>query len=103
TNIVSLVRFTLGEDDELAPFPDQVEERFGTWLLHQQNAGRTFTAEQLDWLRLIRDHLAASLSIEPRELLDPPFSQRGGLGRARELFGQELDGLLIELAEVVAA
>ena len=103
TNIVSLVRFTLGDDAELAPFPDQVEERFEEWLLHQQNAGRTFNPEQLDWLRLIRDHLAASLSIEPRELLDPPFSQRGGLGRARELFGQDLDTLLAELTEVIAA
>lgn len=103
TNIVSLVRFTLGEDQELAPFPDQVAERFDAWLVQQQNAGREFTDEQVDWLRLIRDHLAASLSIEPRELLDPPFSQRGGLGRARELFGHELDGLLVELTEVIAA
>ena len=98
------VRHTsLGEDDELAPFPEQVEERFEAWLLHQQNSGRTFTAEQRDWLRLIRDHLAASLSIELRELLDAPFSQRGGLGRARELFGQDLDALLAELTGIVAA
>jgi type I restriction enzyme R subunit len=103
TNIVSLVRYTLGDDDELAPFPEQVEVRFEGWLLQQQNAGRTFTDEQLDWLRLIRDHLAASLSIEPRELLDPPFSQRGGLARARQLFGHDLDGLLTELTETVAA
>ncbi|MEX0665391.1 MAG: type I restriction-modification enzyme R subunit C-terminal domain-containing protein [Acidimicrobiia bacterium] len=103
TNIVSLVRFTLGDDDELAPFPELVEERFEAWLLQQQTAGRAFTDEQLDWLRLIRDHLAASLSIEARELLEPPFSQRGGLGRARELFGRDLDDLLVELTEVVAA
>jgi type I restriction enzyme R subunit len=103
TNIVSLVRFTLGEDDELAPYPEQVARRFDAWLLQQENAGRTFTDDQLDWLNLIRDHLAASLSIEPRELLDAPFSQRGGLGRARELFGQDLDILLAELSEAVAA
>jgi type I restriction enzyme, R subunit len=103
TNIVSLVRFTLGEDDELTPFPEQVEERFEAWRLQQEYAGRTFTDEQLDWLGLIRDHLAGSLSIEPRELLDPPFSQRGGLGRARELFGHDLDGLLAELTEAIAA
>jgi type I restriction enzyme R subunit len=103
TNIVSLVRFTIGEDDELTPFPEQVAERFDAWLLQQANVGRKFTDEQLEWLRLIRDHLAASLSIEPRELLDPPFSQRGGLGKARELFGQDLDALLAELTEVVAA
>ena len=103
TNIVSLVRYTLGVDDELTPFPAQVAERFDTWLLQQQAAGRAFTDEQLDWLRLIRDHLAASLSMEPRDLLDPPFSQRGGLGRARQLFGPDLDTLLSELTEVVAA
>jgi type I restriction enzyme R subunit len=103
TNVVSLVRYTLGVDDELAPFPEQVEERFEAWLAQQAGAGRTFTDEQLDWLRLIRDHLAASLAIEPRELLEPPFSQRGGLGRARELFGPHLDALLAELTEAIAA
>ncbi len=103
TNIVSLVRFTLGDADELAPFPEQVAERFDAWLLQQESAGRRFTDEQVDWLRLIRDHLAASLSIEPRQLLDPPFSQRGGLGKARELFGPDLDALLTELTEIVAA
>ncbi len=103
TNIVSLVRFTLGEEDELAPYPEQVAGRFEAWRLQQEEAGRTFTDEQLEWLGLIRDHLAASLSIEPRELLDPPFSQRGGLGRARELFGQDLDTLLSELTEAIAA
>jgi type I restriction enzyme R subunit len=103
TNVVSLVRFTLGDEDELAPFPEHVEERFEAWLVQQENGGRTFTDEQLEWLEQIRDHLAASLSIEPRELLDPPFSQRGGLGRARDLFGQDLDDLLAELTRVVAA
>lgn len=63
--------------------------QFDGWLVQQQNAGREFTDEQVEWLCLIHDHLAASLSIEPRELTDPPFSQHGGLGRARELFGQD--------------
>lgn len=103
TNIVSLVRFTIGADAELAPFPEQVDERFAAWLAQQENAGRTFTDEQLEWLRLIRDHLATSLSIEPAELMDSPFSQRGGLGRARELFGPDLDGLLSDLTSAVAA
>jgi type I restriction enzyme R subunit len=103
TNVVSLVRFALDLDDELAPFPDQVTERFEAWLAQQQTSGRTFTAEQVRWLRLIRDHLAASLSIEPRELLDPPFSQRGGLGKAKELFGSDLEPLLVELTALVAA
>jgi type I restriction enzyme R subunit len=103
TNIVSLVRYTLGLDDELTPYTDRVDERFDAWLLQQGGGGRSFSEEQVDWLRLIRDHLAASLSIEPREFLDAPFSQRGGLHRARELFGSELESLLSELTEAVAA
>jgi len=103
TNIVSLVRYTLGLDDELTPYPEHVTERFEAWLVQQQNAGRSFTDEQLEWLRLIRDHLAASLSIEPVEFQDPPFSQRGGLGKARELFGDQLRSLLDEISEAVAA
>ncbi len=103
TNIVSLVRYTLDHDGELVAFPEQVQERFDAWLLQQQQVGRAFSADQLDWLRLICDHLAASLSIEAREFLGPPFSQRGGLHRARELFGADLDALLAELTDVVAA
>lgn len=103
TNIVSLVRYTLDLDDELTPYPDHVNERFEAWLLQQQNAGRTFNDEQLEWLRLIRDHLAASLTIDPIEFQDPPFSQYGGLGKARELFGDELPTLLYEISQTVAA
>ncbi len=103
TNIVSLVRYTLGLDAELTPYPERVAERFEAWLVEQHQAGRVFTPDQLEWLRLIRDHLAASLSIEPHEFLDPPFSQRGGLHKARELFGDGLDSLLDELTRAVAA
>jgi type I restriction enzyme R subunit len=103
TNIVSLVRYAIGADAELAPYPDEVRERFDGWLGQQAEAGRVFSADQLAWLRLICDHLAASLSIEPRDLTEPPFSGRGGLGRARQLFAGDLDALLAELTDLVAA
>ncbi|MEZ5380985.1 MAG: type I restriction-modification enzyme R subunit C-terminal domain-containing protein [Microthrixaceae bacterium] len=103
TNLVSLVRFALGVDDELAPWPQRVHERFDGWMAQQQQAGRTFTDDQVEWLALIRDHLAASLSIELAELQDPPFSQHGGLFKAKELFGQDLDSILADLTEALAA
>jgi type I restriction enzyme R subunit len=43
TDLVTLVRFALHEDDELVPFPDRVAERYRAWLLQQENAGREFT------------------------------------------------------------
>ena len=103
TNLVSLVRFTLGLDDELEPWPERVAERFDAWMLQQQQTGRTFTDDQTAWLALIRDHLAASLTIDLAELQDPPFSQHGGLFKARELFGQDLDTILADLTEALAA
>ncbi len=44
-----------------------------------------------------------SLSIEPDDLDLSPFNQRGGLGKAHQLFGEQLPKLLDELNEVLAA
>jgi type I restriction enzyme R subunit len=49
------------------------------------------------------DHIATSLSIEPDDFGYAPFAQRGGLGKAHQLFGEELSKLLDELNEVLAA
>jgi type I restriction enzyme R subunit len=57
----------------------------------------------LAWLELIRDHIATSLSIETNDFNYAPFSQRGGLGKAHQLFGADLPKLLDELNEVLAA
>ncbi len=102
TNLVTLVRYTLGIDDELKPYPDLVAGRFNAWMQQQRQAGRTFTDEQVRWLHLIRDHLAASLTIEPRDLLDAPFTQHGGLGKARDLF-DDLPALLDDLGTSLLA
>lgn len=103
TDLVSLVRFALGRDEELVAYPDLVGERFEAWLAQQADAGARFGDDQLKFLELIRDHLAASLTIDPRDLMGPTFSQHGGLSRARQLFGTDLDPLLEELTEALAA
>ena len=103
TDLVSLVRYTLGEANVLVSYPDLVSERFETWLLQQSNAGRAFTHEQAAFLALIKDRIATNLGIQPRELMAPPFSAQGGLGKARQLFGPNLDALLEELTVALAA
>ncbi|MGN6243225.1 MAG: type I restriction endonuclease subunit R [Motilibacteraceae bacterium] len=103
TDLVSLVRFTLEEESELMPWEATVEQRFAGWVNAQQQAGRTFTDMQLRWLTMLRDHLAGSLTVAPADLMDVPFTQHGGLAKARELFGADLDPLLEELTEVLAA
>ena len=96
-DIVSLVRYAIGSEDELTPFADGVRERFQGWLAMQQTAQRSFTDEQVRWLESIRDHIAGSVSIEMGDFQYAPFNQQGGLGKAYELFGDELGGLLEEL------
>jgi type I restriction enzyme R subunit len=103
TDLVSLVQFTLGEDEELIPFPERVNERFARWLVQQQYLGRTFTPDQLRWLEEIRDHVAASMGISTDDFDYMPFVERGGIGKAFELFGEQLAPLLEELTEVLAA
>ena len=103
TDLVSLVRYALGEVDELVAYPDLVNERFAIWLNQQRTTGTDFTDDQLAYLDLIKDRIASSLSIAPADLQHPPFSAHGGLGKARQLFGRDLTSLLDELTEVLAA
>ena len=103
TDIVALVRFALHQDDELTPFPELVEQRFQDWLTQQEGLGRSFSEEQVRWLEDIRDHIAANFQIEADDFQYVPFAQRGGLGKAYHVFGEELTGLLDELNEVLVA
>jgi type I restriction enzyme R subunit len=102
-DLVSLVRFALEQQPLLTPFADSVEERYERWLRGKGKEGVVFTAEQRSWLGLIRDHIATSLSIEPDDFEYAPFSHRGGLGKAHQLFGSDLARLLDELNEALAA
>ena len=102
-DLVALVRFALEQQPVLAPFADSVTERFNEWLMDKAKTGVKFNAEQLAWLNLIRDHIATAISIEPEDLELSPFNQRGGLGKAHQLFGEQMPKLLDELNTVLAA
>ena len=103
TDLVSLVRHALGHTDELIAYPDLVTERFEAWLHQQQALGRQFSEEQTAYLHLIKEHVAGALKIVPADLQNPPFSTHGGLGKAHQLFGNDLNPLLEELTLVLAA
>ena len=104
TNVVSLVRFAAGLDDLLEPFDARVEQRFNLWIGRQMKAGRSFTPEQMEWLRLIKDHVATNVEIARRDFQESPaFTDRGGVVKVRQLFGKELGPVLEELNEALVA
>ena len=100
-DLVSLVRFAMHEQSDLHPFRDDVHKNFAQWMAQQESNGRKFTAEQRQWLEAIRDHVAASLTIESEDFEYEPFVQRGGLGKAYQVFGKDLEPILKELNEVL--
>ncbi|MDQ3647200.1 MAG: DEAD/DEAH box helicase family protein [Actinomycetota bacterium] len=101
-DIVSLIRFAIGEDDELVPHADLVRLRFDLWMTEQEGKGRKFNATQRGWLMMVRDHMATSLTIECEDFDLDPFSQEGGLAAAYGVFGNDLTPLLEELNERLA-
>ncbi|VVB62831.1 Uncharacterised protein [uncultured archaeon] len=102
TNIVSLVRFALGESQVLSPFPDIVDERFDSWLSQQEAGGKSFNPEQIEWLRMVKEHISTSLAMGMDDFDYAPFHERGGIMRAYNLFGQDLGRIMDELNEALA-
>ena len=102
-DLVSIIRFEMGYADHLAPFADRVNYNFMQWTLRRNTGAVHFTDEQMEWLRLIKDHIAVSLSVEPEDLELSPFDRRGGLGRFYEVFGAHYEDILREMnVELVA-
>ena len=103
TDLISIIRFEMGYTDNLQPFADKVNYNFMQWTLRKNAGAVHFTEEQMEWLRLIKDHIIASLSIEPDDLDLNPFDHKGGLGRFYEVFGDSYEEILIEMNEVLVA
>jgi len=98
------VRYAIGETEALEPLPSLIAGRFNLWLGREEKAGRLYTDEQRGWLTAIRDHLAVNIEIRPEDMMDAPeFAARGGIVRARALFGTRLPALLDELIDVLVA
>jgi type I restriction enzyme R subunit len=125
TDLVSLVRYAMHQDNELLPFPERVNANFTAWLAQStqtyntttsrhsgtptrhsgesRNPGIPFTPEQMHWLEMIRDHIAANLGIVPDDFEYSPFTQEGGIGKVHQLFGAELPKVLEALNLELAA
>ncbi|MFI0795631.1 DEAD/DEAH box helicase family protein [Micromonospora rubida] len=97
TDLVALIRYELGLDQELRPYRTSIEERFRGWLLQQEQAGATFTADQAWWLERIKDVIAVSVEITTDDLEGAPFTERGGIDGYANTFGDRAEPLLDEL------
>ena len=104
TALVSLIRRACGIDTELKAFDKTIDENFKTWIF-KQNAGQhnRFSPEQMDWLRMIKDHIMSSYHVELDDLDYTPFDAQGGKGKMYQLFGKEMDAVISELNKELVA
>jgi type I restriction enzyme R subunit len=91
-------------DEELRPFADSVDKRFQDWVFrHNARRATAFTPEQMEWLRLVKDHIASSCRIEREDFDYAQLAGKGGLQKAWNVFGGQLDELLVEMNEELVA
>ena len=103
TDLVSLVRFTLGQMNELVPYAHLVEERYAGWLLMQENMGVKFNDNQKWWLDRIKDAISQSAHFDAKDLDMSPFSERGGTDGAINEIGVSIVQLVSSLNENLAS
>ncbi|WP_066931471.1 DEAD/DEAH box helicase family protein [Streptomyces sp. NBRC 110611] len=102
-DLISLIRYELGVDEELKPYRTAVEERFEAWLLRQRQAGAEFTDGQLRWLEAIRDAVVSAVGITGDEFQREPLrGLGGGRGFRRAFEGRDVRVLLDELNRELA-
>ena len=97
TDLVSLLRYTVGADDELVPYAERVREKYAGWLIQQGQAGVTFSDKERWWLDRMVSVIASSAGINTADLDDAPFTERGGTDGALRDLGDRAADLIDEL------
>lgn len=101
--LVSIVRRTLGIDSSITSYDKTVDKNFQEWVFRKQAGSLKFTTEQMEWLRMIKDHIAMSFHLDKEDLDYEPFDAQGGLGKLWQLFGDQTEKIIAELNEELVA
>ena len=81
TALVALIRRACGIDSTLSTHSDTVRRNFQNWIMTRHSgAGEKFNDEQMEWLRMIRDHVVTSFHLDRDDLDMAPFDGKGGHG-----------------------
>jgi type I restriction enzyme, R subunit len=104
TALVALIRRVCGIDAKVSLFSETVRRNFQNWIMTRHSGGgEKFNEEQMEWLRMIRDHIVDSFHLHRDDLDMAPFNAKGGLGKMYQVFGTKMDVVIRELNEALAA
>lgn len=101
--LVGLIRKVAGIDQTLTAYDKTVDRNFKEWLFKKQAGTLKFSKEQMDWLYMLKEHIAVSMHADLDDLDYTPFDAKGGRGAMWELFGDEMENIIVEMNEALAA
>ena len=103
TALVALIRRVCDIDAKVSSYSDTVRRNFQNWIMARHSgSGEKFNEEQMEWLRMIRDHISSSFHLDRDDLDMVPFDTKGGMGQMYKLFGDRMDNVIEELNEALA-
>lgn len=97
--LVSLIRRITNIDKVLTPYDKVVNRNFQEWVFRKQAGALKFNEEQMEWLRMIKDHISTSFHMDIEDFNYEPFDGKGGLGKMWQLFGDKTNEIVEELNE----
>jgi len=98
-DIISMIKHGAEKETPLLTAEERIAKAIAT-----VTAGKAFSEEQQQWLGYIREHLVQNLTIEIDHFdYAPIFTRRGGLGKVRAVFQEDLNTLIEELNYAIAA
>ena len=103
TALVSLIRRITEIDPVLTAYDLTVNRNFQDWVFKKQAGKLKFTEDQMNWLRMIKDYVVTSFHLEIDDLDYHPFDTLGGRSRMYQLFGDNMNTVIRELNEALAA
>jgi len=101
--LVALIRKLAGIDETLTAYDKTVDRNFQQWLFKKQAGILKFSKEQMEWLYMLKEQIATSIHVDIDDLDYTPFDAQGGRGKMWQLFGDEMNSILEELNEALAA
>ena len=83
--------------EKLEDFSSVANSRFELWKGRQIKRGIQFTEEQQQWLEEIKNYIVANAYMELKDIHEA-MQHKGGIIKARQVFGQELQPILDDLS-----
>lgn len=98
-DIISMIKHASNYDIPILSAEERVE-----LVVKKLLAKHSFRDDQLQWLSYIKEHLIQNLTLSKDDFTNMPvFKNRGGLSKAKQVFGKDLDDLIQEINQTIAA